>query len=289
MNGFINLNKHKGITSNKILGILKYHLRQMGFNDKIGHMGTLDPMAEGVLPVAIGRATRLFDYSLNKIKKYKAEFVLGASSDSLDTDTAVTYDQSFTMPSEEIVQSAIRTQIGEIDQIPPIYSAKSVHGVRAYKLARAGEAVVLQPKKVRIFDIVLAEISGNTIKTEITCSGGTYVRSIGRDIAAYLNTTAVMSALIRVKSGIFDVNNSISLKEIENNPQVVLQKIIPMEAFAEDFPHVSITETEKKDLLNGKVVFPKEKSMEMTAFFCEGNLIGMGTRSDSIHIKTWLL
>ena len=290
-NGFLCVNKPSSISSNKVLGILKYNLRKIGFNDKIGHMGTLDPLATGVLPVCLGRATRLFDYSLDKIKVYEATFLFGASSDTLDVDGDVILDPNFTMPSEYDIRAALNTQIGSIEQIPPMYSAKSINGVRAYTLARKGVDVELQPKRVVIHDIRLLETHDNEIRVEITCGGGTYVRSIGRDVAKHLGTTAVMTSLIRKQSGVFSLDNSITLREIEENPSVVEDRIIPISAFLSDYPAIKVTEEQKKKLLNGIRLASVCEQNVLTALYCEDELLGIATTDEEgkTFVKTWLL
>ena len=292
INGFINVNKPSGYSSNKVVAILKRKMRAAGLTEKIGHMGTLDPLASGVLPIAVGRATRLFDYSLDKEKVYIATFILGASSETLDVDSEVIY-HDLSMPSKEEILTAIRTQIGVIDQIPPMFSAKSVNGQRAYRLARSGISVVLAPKKVFISSIRLLRMDNyhHSIETEIVCGGGTYVRSIGRDVAKELHTTAVMSALQRKKSGIFDLNNALSIDEIEAEDFRIEDNLIPMEAFFDGYGRFIIEATQKKKLLDGLRLDVAKKGNEPFCVLCDGTIVGVGKcdENDQLYIKTWLI
>ena len=290
INGFINLNKPNTVSSNKALGILKHALRTLGIKEKVGHFGTLDPLAEGVLPVALGRATRLFDYSLDKVKVYEAEFLLGADSPSLDKGTDIEY-YPFEMPGEDIIESALNSLTGEVMQIPPAFSAKSVDGVRAYKLARSGEDVVLQPKKVTIYSIRLisSDRENKIVKVGIECGGGTYVRSIARDFGALLGTKCIMISLVRTQSGFFRIENALSLAEAEKNPESILANIVNLSDYLSSFSKTTVTEEEKRTLLNG-ITIDRDLS-GLTAVFCGETPIGIGENVETgkMKIKTWLL
>lgn len=203
LTGFINLNKPSGISSAMAVNKIK---KLTGV--PCGHMGTLDPLASGVLPVGIGNASRLFDYFLSKRKTYEAEFTFGLNSDTLDIEGKI--EKKGRIPSEEEVISAAASLVGEVYQIPPKYSAKSVNGKRGYELARAGEDFCLPPKKVNIYAISFLTRDGERFRFSIECGGGTYIRSIARDMAEKLNTFAVMSALVRTKSGAFTIENAVS-------------------------------------------------------------------------------
>ena len=204
MTGFITVNKAEGVSSAREVNIIK---KLTG--TPCGHLGTLDPMASGVLPVAIGNAARLFDYFLSKKKKYVATFVFGCDSDTLDTTGAV-IETGAKIPSLCEIEAVVPYLTGEVLQIPPKYSAKSICGKRGYQLAREGVDFTLPPKKVNIYSIrVLDKVTENSYSFEIECGGGTYIRSIARDLGARLGTSAIMSALIRTKSGVFDISSAV--------------------------------------------------------------------------------
>ena len=187
--GFINVNKPSGVTSSYVVNKIK---RLTGM--PCGHMGTLDPLASGVLPVAIGNAARLFDYMLKKKKQYIATFRFGVTSDTLDSTGELFFSNPY-IPSEEELKEATHALIGEVMQLPPKYSAKCVNGKRGYQLAREGKEFELQPKKVLIEKIELLErISENEFRFLIDCGGGTYIRSIARDLAATCGAEGIMSA-----------------------------------------------------------------------------------------------
>lgn len=294
ISGFLNLNKPQGLTSNKAIQVLRGILKKNGLDVKVGHLGTLDPMASGVLPVAINRATRLFDYVVDKEKAYRAEFIFGADSATLDTDSDVTFFSGVSV-NEDGILSVLPSFIGEYDQIPPIFSAKSVNGVRAYDLARKGIEVELKPKKVRIYDLKLLERVGeNRYRFDIVCGGGTYIRALGRDIAAKLGTKAVMSSLIRTKSGVFDIENALTLEQFREKTEYLSDLIVPLET---PLPHFSkiIVKEEKKlfKLKNGLHVDIKRTSDETENTFLYENdkLLGISARDNEglLYIKTWLI
>ncbi|MBR6737141.1 MAG: tRNA pseudouridine(55) synthase TruB [Clostridia bacterium] len=209
MKGFINYYKPSGISSAYAINRIKKLFK----GEKIGHMGTLDPLAEGVLPIAIGKATRLFDYLLDKDKVYVATFTFGYETDTLDRGGKV-IKSGGKVPTESEVLKVIPSLIGTVMQVPPAYSAKNVQGKRSYELARQGIEVELKPKKVEISQIKLINYNGDSFNFEITCKGGTYIRSIVRDMALALNTFGTMTALKRVKSGAFSVENAVYEEEI---------------------------------------------------------------------------
>ena len=205
MTGFIIVNKAERRSSAREVAVIKRLT-----HTPCGHMGTLDPMASGVLPVAVGNAARLFDYFLKKEKTYVATFRFGTHYDTLDTTGAVLNDGG-RIPSKNEIIEAIPSLVGEVWQVPPKYSAKNVNGQRGYQLARGGVEFELPPKKVTVKSIKLLNGLGNgEFSFEIECGGGTYIRSIARDMAAKLGTFAAMSALKRTRSGPFLIENSVS-------------------------------------------------------------------------------
>lgn len=207
--GFINLNKPEGMSSAAAVSKVK---RIAGM--ACGHMGTLDPMASGVLPVAIGNATRLFSYLLNKEKRYRAVFRFGVLTDTLDSTGSV-LSEGGRIPVEEEIENVLSKFCGEIEQVPPAYSAKNVNGVRAYRLAREGKEVALQAKRVYIREISLVGKCGSDrYEFVISCGGGTYIRSLARDIGAACGTEGIMTSLIREKSGVFRLQESVLPSEL---------------------------------------------------------------------------
>ncbi len=248
--GFFNVDKPSGITSSTVVNKCKWLTAT-----PCGHMGTLDPLASGVLPVGVGNATRLFDYFLEKEKEYIAEFTFGVSSDTLDSTGELTLGGR--IPSEAEILSALPSLVGEIEQIPPKYSAKNVNGRRGYELARAGVEFDLPAKRVKIFGVELLGKgeNENSYRFKIACGGGTYIRSIARDLAFALETNAVMSALKRTKSGVFELGNAIPFSLLEEDlPVAELEKyLIPTESVL-PFPRLILTDKRPERIFSGMAV-----------------------------------
>lgn len=244
MKGFINVIKPSGMSSAYAVGGVKKKL-----NSPAGHMGTLDPMAEGVLPVGVGKASRLFQYLIDKEKTYVARFVFGQTTDTLDVTGSVT-DTCSLIPTKAQIDDVLGEFIGEIDQIPPKYSAKCIDGKRGYQLARKGVDFELAPKKVNVLDFkCLGQTDENEFEFKIDCRGGTYIRSLARDLAFRLDTLGTMSKLTRTKSGIFDMNNGVDIQTFmdSSNPEKYL---IPAEN-AVSFPKIVLNEKQATRILNG--------------------------------------
>ncbi len=244
MKGFINLIKPQGMSSAYAVGAVKRK-----FKIPCGHMGTLDPMASGVLPVGVGKASRLFQYLLDKNKTYIAKFKFGYITDTLDI-TGETVDTCSLVPTIEEIRSVLGEFIGEIDQIPPKYSAKCIDGKRGYQLARAGVDFELSAKKVQILNVeCLTQTAENEFEFKIDCKGGTYIRSLARDIALRLDTLGVMSSLNRTSSGVFNIENGVSVEDFikcENAEELLLPADI-----AVNFEKLILTASQAKKILDG--------------------------------------
>ena len=219
MTGFLNVYKPSGLSSAAAVAQVKRLVRT-----PCGHMGTLDPLAEGVLPVGVGNASRLFDYFLSKKKTYTARFRFGATTATLDGEGEVV--RGGRVPAEAEIAAALPALTGTIEQIPPAYSAVSVRGRRGYALARAGEEVSLPPRAVTVDHFRLC---GQTAPDEfefcIVCGAGTYIRALARDLAARLGTQAYMSFLRRDASGVFTRQTAVPLASL--TPENVLSMLIP--------------------------------------------------------------
>lgn len=244
MKGFINIDKAAGKSSAQAVAAVKKL-----FKVPCGHMGTLDPMATGVLPVGLYKTTRLFPYLLDKTKTYRARFLFGVSTDTLDV-TGKTVDRTDILPDEKTIVSALKLFTGKIEQVPPKFSAKSINGKRGYQLARRGVEFSLAAKPVEITDFsLIGRVSENEYEFEITCKGGTYIRSLARDLGEQCGSLAVMSGLNRTASGKFTLDNAVSVERLLNsdNPE---QFIIPAD-FAVDYEKLILTESQAKKILDG--------------------------------------
>ena len=230
-------------------------------------MGTLDPLASGVLPIGVGNATRLFDYFLGKEKTYIARFRFGATTATLDRESEV--ELGGRVPTDEEIKLALPRLTGELLQIPPAYSAKSVNGVRSYELARKGRAVELAPKRVEVKSFTLmGQCAPEEFEFEIVCGGGTYIRSLARDLGEFLGTKAYMTMLRREKSGVFTAETAVPLEELtENN---VREYLIPTDSVL-PFPEMR---SEDVRLLNG-MSLPSDEEDGVYKFYFEESFYGL--------------
>lgn len=273
MKGFVNVYKPKGMTSFQVVAKLK----KIYQTKRVGHLGTLDPMAEGVLPIAIGKATKFFDYFLLKQKEYDAVFRAGVLTDTLDADGQIVNENNF-IPTIEQVQKASVNFVGKISQMPPKFSAKKVNGIRAYKLAREGKDFDLKPKEVEICRILTSKGGDDSLfNLKIICSSGTYIRSLGVDIFASINTLATMVKLVRTRAGQFKIENSFSLEEIENNPQGAITKIDEVITL----PKIELNEEQFFKLKNGVAINYLGADAEYWVAY-KNEVLGLGTIKDNV-------
>ncbi|MBE7076790.1 MAG: tRNA pseudouridine(55) synthase TruB [Clostridiales bacterium] len=241
--GIIAVNKPKDWTSFDVVNKIKHLVRPL----KVGHLGTLDPMATGVLLVTVGKATKLFDLMQEKKKTYIATFEFGYTTDTLDA-VGTKLDSTSIIPTKDEIERELKNFIGVIDQIPPQFSAKSVNGVRAYEMARKGISVELKSKKVIIYDIKLISYNKGVLKLEIECGSGTYIRSIGRDLALNLNSLATMTNLVRSKVGNVELDACIDVQNL--NKDNILEQMMPLDQVI-NYPVLNVDEIVKTRLLNG--------------------------------------
>ncbi|MBQ4557928.1 MAG: tRNA pseudouridine(55) synthase TruB [Clostridia bacterium] len=284
MIGFVNIYKPSGMTSSAVV----VKLRKKINIKKIGHMGTLDPMACGILPIAIGKATRMFDYFLDKVKTYKAVFQFGILTDTLDIEGQIV-KTSNVIPTKNQIDSVLNMFLGEIDQIPPDFSAKSVGGVKAYKLARQGQKVELRAKKVEIIHYeCIRQIDESKFEFIITCSSGTYIRSLARDLGECLGTVASMCALERVESGVFNLNNSYKLEDVLNDSDIN-SYIISIDKV---FPKIEVVEVSNNDFSKLKNGVGVKTDLKKDIYLLKYNneVIGVGEVNNGLlSIKTYLM
>ena len=280
MQGFINVFKPSGVTSARVVAILKkkYHLY------KVGHMGTLDPMAEGVLPIAIGKATRMFDYFLSKTKCYRLKMKFGVCTDTLDSSGKVTHE-SGVIPTKSEIIDVLPSFVGEIEQIPPVFSAKNIDGVRAYSLARSGHDVQLKPCKVTINKLEYVNYAHGELELICDCGSGTYIRSLVRDIASKLNTYATMTYLCRITSGNFNIENSVDIEKYDGKLEDIVLPITSV------FSHISVINVNKFDaqkLCNGLTI-KTNISDDICFVKCDNNLLGVAVMNNGmLKLKTYL-
>lgn len=249
--GIVAINKPLNWTSFDVVNKIKH----MVYPQKVGHLGTLDPMATGVLLVTIGKATKLFDLMQEKTKTYVAEFEFGYETDTLDSTGKVINQKEIKNIDKSNLVKAIQTQIGEIEQIPPKYSAKSINGKRAYDLARKDVEFELKPKKVSVYQIDLISFDGIKCKLKIQCGTGTYIRAIGRDIAKELNNFATMTSLVRTNVGKYSVESCQNIKDlsVENIKIYDVNEVL-------NYPIMRLDRLELTKILNGQIIETKKNN-----------------------------
>ena len=278
MNGIIIINKNQGYTSHDIVHKIKRISKE-----KVGHTGTLDPMAQGVLPILIGKATQCSKYLINHDKIYKVKLKLGIKTDTADSEGNILEKTEISpeILNEQKILQAINSMKGKQEQIPPIYSAIKVNGKKLYEYARKGQEVEIKPRQIEIYNIILNNIDkeNKIIEYTVNCSKGTYIRSLCEDIAKKLGTIGYMENLIRLKAGEFSIENSITLEEILNaeNPYNVLEKnIITLEEFFKDKETINLNEKRLQLFLNG-VNLTEQKKDGIYKIYTNNNFIGTGT------------
>jgi len=291
MDGVIVIDKPEGLTSHDVVAAAR---RLLG-EKRIGHTGTLDPLATGVLPLACGRATRLVRFLSAAEKEYDATILFGVTTDTLDV-TGEEVTRSGRVPSRDAVVAALGSFEGEQMQVPPAYSAKKVAGRRAYELARRDEPVALDPVPVRVLRIELVEYGNNRCRVSLTCSAGFYVRALVRDLGERCGTGATLEALRRTRSGDFTLEEAVDLDTLgpirdRTNPESRIPNpgletvLIPMQRLLPGFPAVTVTAEGLTRVSHGQQVRPADLAAEATFGAAEwvrlldpgGALVGLGT------------
>jgi len=281
LDGIINIYKEKGFTSHDAVAVVRRTIHQK----KVGHTGTLDPDATGVLPICVGKATKLADYIMAAEKTYIAEVTLGVTTDTQDGSGNILETRPVYFDEEKITD-AVMSFVGEYDQIPPMYSAIKINGKKLYELAREGKEVERKARKIKIFDIKIMSFNPpDKFTIKVDCSKGTYIRTLCGDIGEKLGCGAYMSSLERTKSGSFVKENSITLDELKEkcengDAQSVL---LSMEKAVEGYKKITVAPKAEKLLYNGAKIyeyfFDNAQNVKMgetaAVFDSEGTLVGL--------------
>lgn len=256
MFGFLNVYKPKGITSHDVVSAL----RRITKVKQIGHTGTLDPFAEGVLPICIGKATRLIEY-LDDDKAYTGTIQLGSSTTTYDLEGEEVNSSDKKVTFNEI-EAALDKFRGEIEQLPPIYSAIKVNGKKLYEYAREGKEVKIEPRRVNISKLEILEYdeTNRRLTLHIECSKGTYIRSIAHDLGTELTTFGHLVKLVRVKAGMFEVNNAVSLEHIQTKEDVEKLLIAPLTKL--NYMTYELNKNELVKVSNGTAIMPSKELPE---------------------------
>ena len=277
MDGIIIINKGKNCTSHDVV----YKAKKI-LNEKIGHTGTLDPNATGVLPLLVGKGTLISKYLINHDKIYEATIKLGIQTDTADSEgKVIKEDSEVKLESEEYVKKILNSFIGKQEQIPPMYSAIKVNGKKLYEYARKGQQIEIQPRRIEIYNIKLENIDyqNKEIKYMVECSKGTYIRSLCEDIAKKLNTVGYMKELNRIQVGEFHIENSITIEELQENQEkqeYINSKIITIEKLFENKEKIVLNEKRIKMYLNGVRLEENKPDDVYKIYDLNNKFIGLG-------------
>lgn len=255
INGWLIIDKPAGMGSTDVVNITRRLLNA----NKNGHTGTLDPFATGVLPIAFGEATKLISFVMDGKKEYVFTLKFGEATATDDTEGKITAVSS-NIPSKEQILTILPDFTGTIEQTPPAYSAIKINGERAYKLAREGKEVAIEPRKVEIYELELLEqLESDLYKFRVCCSKGTYIRSLGRDIALKLGSVGHLTALRRTKCGLFSLEDTILLENLKNMMYVDTRQksLLPIETSLRDIAEIAVSEEDAVKLNHGQSLSPK--------------------------------
>lgn len=272
LKGILNVNKEKGISSARVVSLVRRALNMK----KVGHTGTLDLEASGVLPIVIGKATRVSDHMMTKDKVYETELILGAKTDTFDAAGEIIEKSDKEVTREEFLQ-AMKTFKGEIDQIPPMYSALKVNGKKLYDLAREGIEIERKKRKVNIYDIELLDFAFPKATIRVTCSKGTYIRTLVDDIGEKLGSLAYVNELARVRVGELDIKDSIKSQDLLEIPKEdLINKLYPIDTALKNFDKIILDRKYLDNLVNGQIVEVDKNYGKIIRVYAGDDFIGLG-------------
>ena len=277
MNGIILIDKSKEYTSHDIVAVIKKISKE-----KVGHNGTLDPNATGVLPILIGKATGISKYLINHDKTYIATLRLGIKTDTADSEGNVVEEKEVPQLSEEVIVKVLNSMIGKQSQVPPMYSAIKVNGKKLYEYARQGKKVEVKGRDIEIYNMKLLDLNldEEEVVFEISCSKGTYIRTVCENVAEKLNTVGYMKELRRVKVGEFEIQDSINIEDIRNNQDLLEERIVSIEKFFNDKEKIELNDKELQLFLNG-VMITKPNIEDIYRIYNNDKFIGLGIISNN--------
>ncbi len=238
MDGIFNINKPTGMTSHDVVAIIRKHLKQK----RVGHAGTLDPLASGVLPICVGQATRVAEYLSESGKAYRADINFGTATDTYDAEGTITATASTADLTLNMIEETLEQFRGPQMQYPPRYSAIKIQGQPAYKRARAGEAIVLEPRPIVIYSLEIRDWIPPRLTLAIECSKGTYIRSLAHDLGMQLGCCAYLEALVRTRSGPFTLSDSITLEQLADAVETnsIQHYSFPLDKALEQYPAIEL-------------------------------------------------
>ncbi|PJF41505.1 MAG: tRNA pseudouridine(55) synthase TruB [Chloroflexi bacterium] len=271
--GFLNIDKPRGMTSHDVVARIRRGLRIK----KVGHAGTLDPMATGVLVICLGPATRLSEYVMPGTKQYRATMRLGVTTTTYDAEGEVLQERDVSHITQDDIEHALAQFRGDIAQVPPMYSAVKRGGRKLYELARAGEVVERPPRPVTIHALEIVQCDLPDVVLDVTCSAGTYIRSLAHDVGETLNVGAHLTALTRTASGAFLLDDALELDALFDHPDWQQCLLAPEVALA-DMPAVQLDDVDVNDIQHGRAIVadaPTDSDMIARAHAPDGRLVAI--------------
>lgn len=276
ISGVLIINKHAGVTSHRIISAI----RKLYDTSRVGHTGTLDPMATGVLPVLLGRAAKASDYLMLHDKEYVCEMRLGMTTDTEDV-TGEVLTRSDTVPTESEVLAACASFVGKIMQVPPMYSAVKIDGRKLVDIAREGGEVERQPREIEIYGIETQRVEDTLYRMRVVCSKGTYIRTLCSDIGAKLGCGAAMESLVRTRTGQFSIDQAVTIEQLDSMTAEERMKLpLPVEELFMELPCVNLNDFYSKLVRGGTDIFQKK----VKADFLEGQLVRLRQRGEFIAL-----
>jgi len=264
------------MTSHDVVARVRRIMKRDTGSKKVGHAGTLDPLATGVLILCLGQSTRLSEYVMHTTKQYQAQVQFGLVTNTYDAEGEIIRQQDASHLTQESIENHLQQFIGEIDQLPPMYSAVKQGGRKLYDLARSGQTVERQPRRVVISDIQVVKWAAPTITLDITCGAGTYIRSLAYDLGEVVGTGAYLSSLVRTRSGAFSIENSVALDELVQSENWHKQVIPPGQGL-DGWDAVTLTTDQQADIMQGRWIELEKKygSDEILAYTSDAHLLAI--------------
>lgn len=270
IDGFLNLNKPAGLTSHDAVNIV----RKIFSTRKVGHAGTLDPAAQGVLPVAVGRATKFIEFLADSDKSYRAEILFGIATDSGDLDgDIIARAENFTLPPRDDLQAVAGSFVGEIEQRPPKFSAIKIHGRKAYDLARKNLDFDVPSRRVKIFRVELVALNETSATFDVDCGKGTYIRSLAVDLGERLNLPATLKNLVRLRVGNFTLRDALT---VDGAKKIGEDCLLPIEFCLRHLPRFELPEHRVRAFLNGLPTTLRAADVQALRIFAGGKFLGVG-------------
>lgn len=276
VSGFLNVNKPAGITSHDVVARVRRLAHRTAATKKVGHAGTLDPLATGVLILCLGHATRLSEYAMQSQKQYRATIQLGVTTDTYDAEGEITATHDTSHITREEVQKVLQTFQGDIQQVPPMFSAIKKDGKKLYELARAGKSIEVEARPVSIFALELLEWNNPFFVLNVNCSPGTYIRSLVHDIGQALGVGAHLTALERTRSGNFRIENAVTLDTLLHSEHWRQYLITPADGLA-DWQALTLSDEQAREIEQGRSIENNDRRTEeqIMAYCSDGYLLAV--------------